>query len=90
MPIDLNAMNPVARQFVALAGDYGTACFTLRMRTADGEHVRILATRFSSPDDADFFCRFLRERGFAAKLDTRHALRRHAVFCPEAWVGGAA
>lgn len=90
MLLDLNAMNSVAQQFVALAGEYGAACFTLRMRAGEGKPVRILATRFSSPDDADFFCRFLRERGFTAKLDTRHALRRHAVFCPEAFIGAAA
>lgn len=90
MLLDLNAMSPVGQQFVALSGEYGAACFTLRLRTGEGEHVRILATRFSSSDDADFFCRFLRERGFAARLDVRHALRRHAVFCPEALVGGAA
>jgi len=88
--LDLNSMNSVGRQFVALAGEYGAPCFTLRMRTGDGKQVRILATRFSSPDDADFFFRFLRERGFTAKLDTRHALRRHAVFCQDALaVGGA-
>ena len=83
-------MNPVAQQFVALAGEYGASCFPLRMRTGDDKYVRILATRFSSSDDANFFLRFLRERGFASKLDTRHALRRHAVFCPDALIGGVA
>ena len=90
MLLDLNSMNPIGQQFVALAGEYGAACFVLRMRSSEGVEARILATRFSSPDDASFFVRFLRERGFSAKLDTRHALRRHAVYCPESLVGGAA
>jgi len=88
--LDLKAMNTVAREFAALAGEYGAACFTLRMRTGESDLVRILATRFSSPDDATLFFRFLREHGFAAQLDTRHGLRSHVVFCPEARVLGVA
>ncbi|MHB1668651.1 hypothetical protein [Thiomonas sp.] len=88
MVVDPQSLSPTARQFLELAGDDGVPCRTLRRRCGHGRPApSILGAVFGSPDDFSFFIAFLRRRGFAARVDSRHAWRRHLVFSPDAVVG---
>ena len=90
MVVDPQSLCPTARQFLELTGDYGVSCRTLRRRRGHGDPApSILGAVFGSPDDFRFFIQFLRQRGFTARVETRHAWRRHLVFSPDAVVGAA-